>query len=289
MVSSVTRLGSGIGSRSQALPVFRRSSRPWRRASVKIGYALSRTGPNAGGAAVTTLPNYEMWVKEVNAAGGLKLGDKRVPIEVVQYDDRSSAEEAAKALDRLITQDKVDFILPPWGTGLNLAVGPILNKAGYPHLASTAVTDRAPELAKRWPNSFWLLGTSAGAANTLVELLVEAAHRGQDRRHRCDGQRRRRFRHRPCRPRRGRHSTKANFKLAYDKTYPVGTAGSRARWSTRPRRSTPTSSSPSAIRRIRSGSPNRRGSPASIRRSSTPASAPRFRCSRASSAPTPRA
>src|SRR5690242_18227530 len=51
--------------------------------SVKIGYALSRTGPNAGGAAVTTLPNYEMWVKEVNAAGGLKLGDKRVPIEVV--------------------------------------------------------------------------------------------------------------------------------------------------------------------------------------------------------------
>ena len=103
--------------------------------SVKIGYALSRTGPNAGGAAVTTLPNYEMWVKEVNAAGGLKLGDKRVPIEVVQYDDRSSAEEAARALERLITQDKVDFILPPWGTGLNLAVGPILNKAGYPHLA----------------------------------------------------------------------------------------------------------------------------------------------------------
>ena len=62
-------------------------------------------------------------MKEVNAAGGLKLGDKRVPIEVVQYDDRSSAEEAAKALERLITQDKVDFILPPWGTGLNLAVG----------------------------------------------------------------------------------------------------------------------------------------------------------------------
>ena|SRR6478672_4753031 len=32
--------------------------------SVKIGYALSRTGPNAGGAAVTTLPNYKLWVKD---------------------------------------------------------------------------------------------------------------------------------------------------------------------------------------------------------------------------------
>ena len=173
-----------------------------------------------------------MWVKEVNAAGGLKLGDKRVPIEVVQYDDRSSAEEAARGLERLITQDKVDFILPPWGTGLNLAVGPILNKAGYPHLASTAVTDRAPELAKRWPNSFWLLGTSAGAANTLVELLVKLRERRQDRRHRRDGQRRRRFRHRPV----GRGAaglTKANFKLAYDKTYPVGTQDSEPAASTR--------------------------------------------------------
>jgi branched-chain amino acid transport system substrate-binding protein len=194
MVSSVTRLAAGLvaiaGVASFSVgPALAQTS-------VKIGYALSRTGPNAGGAAVTTLPNYEMWVKEVNAAGGLKIGDKRVPIEIVQYDDRSSAEEAAKALDRLITQDKVDFILPPWGTGLNLAVGPILNKAGYPHLAATAVTDRAPELAKRWPNSFWLLGTSAGAANTLVELLVKLRGEGKigDTVAMVS---RRRFRHRP--------------------------------------------------------------------------------------------
>lgn len=190
--------------------------------SVKIGYAISRTGPNAGGAAVSTIPNYDLWVKEVNAAGGLKLGDKRVPIEVVQYDDRSSAEEAARALERLITQDKVDFILPPWGTGLNLAVGPILNKAGYPHLAATAVTDRAPELAKRWPNSFWLLGTSADAAKTLVELLVKLRTEGKigdtvAMASVADG-----FgidlsaAARPA-------LTQAKFKLAYDKTYPVGT------------------------------------------------------------------
>ena len=32
--------------------------------SVKIGYAISRTGPNAGGAAVTTIPNYDLWVRK---------------------------------------------------------------------------------------------------------------------------------------------------------------------------------------------------------------------------------
>lgn len=221
MVSAVKRLAAGL------LAVVGAAAVGWGGAaeaqtSVKIGYAISRTGPAAGGAAVTTIPNYELWVKEVNAAGGLKLGDKRVPIEVIQYDDRSSAEEAAKALERLITQDKVDFILPPWGTGLNLAVGPILNKAGYPHIASTAVTDRAPELAKRWPNSFWLLGTSADAAKTLVELLVKLRTEGKigdtvAMASIADG-----FgidlsgAARPA-------LTAAKFKLAYDKTYPVGT------------------------------------------------------------------
>ena len=221
MVSPVTRLAAGVLALAGAA-VFGANDAAQAQASVKIGYAISRTGPNAGGAAVSTIPNYDLWVKEVNAAGGLKLGDKRVPIEIVQYDDRSSAEEAARALERLISQDKVDFILPPWGTGLNLAVGPILNKAGYPHLAATAVTDRAPELAKRWPNSFWLLGTSADASKTLVELLVKLRTEGKigdtvAMTSIADG-----FgidlsaAARPA-------LTAAKFKLVYDKTYPIGT------------------------------------------------------------------
>lgn len=146
---------------------------------IRIGYAISKTGPFAGGAGVTTLPNYQLWVKDVNAAGGIKLGDKRVPIEVVEYDDRSNSEEAVKAIERLATQDKVDFILPPWSTGLNLAVGPTFNRLGYPHLAVTAATDRAPELAQRWPNSFWFLGTSKPGGDALVEVLSKLKGEGK--------------------------------------------------------------------------------------------------------------
>ena len=110
-------------------------------------------------------------MKDVNAAGGITVGGKKLQVEVVEYDDRSNSEEAVKAIERLATQDKVDFILPPWGTGLNLAVGPTFNRLGYPHLAVTAATDRSPELAKRWPNSFWFLGTSKPGADALVEVL----------------------------------------------------------------------------------------------------------------------
>jgi branched-chain amino acid transport system substrate-binding protein len=191
---------------------------------IRIGWVQSKTGPNAGGAATTTLPNYELWVKEVNAAGGimLKSADKKVPLEVVEYDDRSNSEEAVRAIERLITQDKVDFVLAPWGTALNLAVGPTLNKHGYPHLAFTAVTDKAPELAKRWPNAFFFLGTSASYAEGLMAQLAALRKEGKigdkiamvsvadgfgiD----LSGAAR-------------KVAEKHGFKLVYDKAYPLGT------------------------------------------------------------------
>jgi branched-chain amino acid transport system substrate-binding protein len=149
--------------------------------SIRIGYAISLSGPNAPGAGITTLPNYHLWVKEVNAAGGIMLKSigKRVPIEVTDYDDHSNVDNAVEAIERLITRDKVDFILPPWGTGINLAVGPLLHDAGYPHLAVTALSDRAPELAKLWPNSFWLLGTMTGAAQGFAETIAKLRSEGK--------------------------------------------------------------------------------------------------------------
>jgi branched-chain amino acid transport system substrate-binding protein len=149
--------------------------------SIRIGYAISLSGPNAPGAGITTLPNYHLWVKEVNAAGGIMLKSigKRVPIEVTEYDDHSNVDNAVEAIERLITRDKVDFILPPWGTGINLAVGPLLHDAGYPHLAVTALSDRAPELAKLWPNSFWLLGTMTGAAQGFAETIAKLRSEGK--------------------------------------------------------------------------------------------------------------
>ncbi|MGV8833300.1 MAG: amino acid ABC transporter substrate-binding protein [Devosia sp.] len=149
------------------------------RTSVKIGYAVSMSGANAGGAGITTLPNYRLWVHEVNDAGGLEMPDgTRLPIDVVEYDDRSASEEVVRATERLATQDKVDFILPPWGTGFNLAVAPLYDRFGYPQLAVSAVTDKAPEFVKRWKKSFWMLGGGADYTKALADILVKARDAG---------------------------------------------------------------------------------------------------------------
>ena len=149
--------------------------------SIRIGYAISLSGPNAIGADITVLPNYRLWVKEVNAAGGvmLKSVGKRVPIEVIEYDDHSNVDDAVAAVERLITRDKVDFLLSPWGTGLNVAVGPLFHGAGYPHLAAAALSDRTAEFSKLWPNSFWLLGTATGAAQAFVTTITKLRSEGK--------------------------------------------------------------------------------------------------------------
>ena len=147
--------------------------------TVKIGYAVAKTGPNATGAGITTIPNYELWVKDINAAGGLTMpdGSKRM-IEVIEYDDRSSNEDLVRSIERLATKDKVDLILPPWGTGSNLAIAPLMDRFGYPQLAVTAVTDKAPEFAARWKRSYWMLGGGHDYAKGLAEVLKEAVSAG---------------------------------------------------------------------------------------------------------------
>lgn len=194
------------------------------RKSIRIGYAVSKTGPNAGGAGITTIPNYVLWVKDVNDAGGLELPDgSKLPIEVIEYDDRSSAEEVVRAVERLATQDKVDFMLVPWGTGFNLAVAPLFDRFGYPQLAVSAVTDKAPEFVKRWKKSFWLLGGGHDYAKALAAVLVEANKAGTINNKVAmisiaDG-----FgidlvtAARPA-------FQEAGLEVAYDKTYPIGTS-----------------------------------------------------------------
>jgi branched-chain amino acid transport system substrate-binding protein len=141
--------------------------------SIRIGYAISLNGPFAPGATLSTLPNYKLWVHDVNARGGIfvKQYDKRLPIEVIEYDDASSPETAIVLTEKLMSGDKVDFVLPPWGTGMNLAVAPVYKKYGYPQLAVTAVANGQPALVKNFDTLFFFLGSSAEAAGSLVSAL----------------------------------------------------------------------------------------------------------------------
>jgi branched-chain amino acid transport system substrate-binding protein len=69
----------------------------------------------------------------------------------------------------LMNQDKVDLILPPWGSNANFAMAPLANKFGYPLLAPTALSRRLVEM--KLPYFFLLLQQPASMTNALVDML----------------------------------------------------------------------------------------------------------------------
>ncbi len=141
-------------------------------APVRIGYAIARTGPWAAGAQVSQEPNYLLWAEQVNAAGGLALkgGGARRPIELIGYDDRSETETCVRTFEKLMGSDKVDLVLPPWGSGANFAVAPLANRLGYPLLAPTALSRKLIDM--RLPYFFSLLQQPDKMMGALVDLLV---------------------------------------------------------------------------------------------------------------------
>jgi branched-chain amino acid transport system substrate-binding protein len=94
---------------------------------IKVGAAVSETGKFAI-EGKSTKRGYEMWAEEVNARGGIDVGGTKRKVEVVYYDDQSEPETAVKLTQRLISQDKVDFMFGPYSSGLTIATSAITAK-----------------------------------------------------------------------------------------------------------------------------------------------------------------
>ena len=98
-----------------------------------IGAARPLSGPLAFFEANAFGPIYKMWVDEVNAKGGILVKEygKRLPVEMLVYDDKSDMGTMTRLLEKLILEDKVDFIFAPASTAFLFAAGAIANRHGY--------------------------------------------------------------------------------------------------------------------------------------------------------------
>jgi branched-chain amino acid transport system substrate-binding protein len=140
---------------------------------LRFGYAITQSGPLGPGAESTMVSQYRLWHKRVNDGGGimLKKFGKKVPIEMIGYDDQGKPDELLKLTSRLIEQDKVDMLLAPYATHMNLASAPITNKYGYPVIYPTATTTKTYEFSKKLPFAFWQIAQPNEATGPLAEYL----------------------------------------------------------------------------------------------------------------------
>src|SRR4030042_3145278 len=140
---------------------------------IRIGQAVSLSGPLSQSNAVVSTPYYDLWVKDVNAEGGIyvKKYGKKLPVELLIYDDKSDIGTMTRLLEKLILEDKVDFILPPWGTAMLFAAAPLANKYGYILIGGAGGAEKLKDV--KLPYFFQSLNFSETHIPVLTNILVE--------------------------------------------------------------------------------------------------------------------
>ena len=77
---------------------------------------------------------YIVWSEMVNERGGIYVKEygKKLPVKLKVYDDKSDPTTSAKLYEKLITMDKVDLVLSPYGSSIGFPVSGICQKYKMP-------------------------------------------------------------------------------------------------------------------------------------------------------------
>jgi branched-chain amino acid transport system substrate-binding protein len=140
--------------------------------TIVLGAAVSITGKYSTNGQ-NTKDGYDLAVKVINDKGGVKVGDKTYKLKVIYYDDESTPARAAQLTERLISQDGVQFMLGPYGSGLTKAVAPITEKFKVPMVEANGA---ARELfTQGYKYIFAVLSTSDYYLRDAIKLAAEQA------------------------------------------------------------------------------------------------------------------
>ena len=78
--------------------------------TVKVGFLAALTG-DAAGWGLPGLYGVEIWVEQINAAGGMDVGGEKYRVEVISYDDEFDAIKATIGAKKLLFEDEVSIVL----------------------------------------------------------------------------------------------------------------------------------------------------------------------------------
>ncbi len=142
---------------------------------IKIGMSMPATGGLAAGGK-SSLIGIEIWRDDVNAKGGL-LGRR---VEIITYDDKSSASESPAIYAKLLDVDKVDILFAPYATVQTAPIMPIVKQRGLLFMGNFSFQvnskvghdmwfNNAPwGPADSWAKAFMDIGAKAGAKSMAI-------------------------------------------------------------------------------------------------------------------------
>ena len=135
---------------------------------IKIGASVSMTGAQSRfGNMVKN--GYELWKDAVNEKGGINVGATKYKVAITYYDDQSDPQVSAKLTEKLITEEKVQFLLGPYSSGITLATSAIAEKYNMINMACTANADSV--YTRGYKNVFSILPPASVILHSFLEML----------------------------------------------------------------------------------------------------------------------
>lgn len=111
--------------------------------TIKVGEVGSMTGSEAT-FGTSTHNGITLAAEQINAAGGIN-GKK---IQIISIDNQGKPEEAASAVTKLITQDKVVAILGEVASSRSLAMAPIAQQYKVPMISPSSTNPKVTEMGE---------------------------------------------------------------------------------------------------------------------------------------------
>lgn len=117
---------------------------------VRIGLIayLEGEGITVSSSGTPTLNGAELAVKQINDRGGLQIGGRSHPVELVIEAIENDATQAVEAARRLIEEQKVVAIVGPQYSGDAIEAGAVAEEAGIPLISGTSTNPRTTENRK---------------------------------------------------------------------------------------------------------------------------------------------
>ncbi len=137
-----------------------------------LGAAISLTGKYATNG-VHAMNGYDYAIQKIKEAGGVKIGDKCYNFSVIYYDDESKGDRGATLAERLINQDKVQYMLGPYSSGLTKAIAPVTEKYQIPMVEAEGASRSLFNKGYRY--LFAVLSTSEQYLASAITLAAEKA------------------------------------------------------------------------------------------------------------------
>jgi branched-chain amino acid transport system substrate-binding protein len=138
--------------------------------TIELGAAISLTGKYAANGK-NTQNGYEFSVKKINDAGGVTIGGKCYHFKIRYYDDESTPARAAQLVERLIDQDKIKYVLGPYGSPVTKAILPVIEKYKTPLVQSEAASRSL--FTQGYKYQFGIIATSEKYLTPVIDLAAD--------------------------------------------------------------------------------------------------------------------